>query len=115
MSQEQQSIDAVCIAARDLLVMLQSDDHAYIHDEDLRAIWYSILQSVMILSKALPPASVAQLISALPLSEPGTTTYRDGQPLPRPNRRVALAAAEILGPDGCQLLYHFAVLVTKLS
>lgn len=115
MSQDQQSIDAVCIAARDLLDMLQNEDHAFIPDEDLHEIWASVLQSVVILSKALPPASIGQLIAALPLSEPGVTTYRDGQPLPRPNRRVALATAESLGPERCQLLYHFAVLVTKLS
>lgn len=33
----------------------------------------------------------------------------------RPNRQLALEAADVLGPDYAQLLYRFAVLVTKLA
>ena len=33
----------------------------------------------------------------------------------RPNRKLALEVADILGPDYAQDLYRFAVLVTKLT
>jgi hypothetical protein len=32
-----------------------------------------------------------------------------------PNKRLALEVAEAFGPDWAQVLYHFAVLVTKLA
>lgn len=42
-------------------------------------------------------------------------TAKPGLPESGVNKRLALEAAERLGPDWAQALYHFSVLVTKLA
>ena len=113
----EQSIDTVYLTARDLRIALANGDHAGLPLADLRDIWSEIMQSIAILTKAryCPPELIGQLIKELPLTEKSGVIGLDGKPRYKPNRRLALATAEALGEDAAQDLYHFAVLVTKLS
>lgn len=60
-------------------------------------------------SRKLDYTSIGQLLLKFPLTE------TDNNPDSRPNRALALAVADELGPDWAQALYRFAVLVTKLA
>lgn len=48
--------------------------------------------------------TLAIILASLPISADG-----------RPNRKLALEAADMLGPEKGQDLYHFAVLTTRLT
>jgi len=113
----EQSIDTVYLTARGLSAMLASGDHENLPASDLAEIWSELLQSIAILAKSgqCPPELIGQLIKELPLTGRVGVLGPDGKPRYKTNRRVALATAEALGEDAAQDLYHFAVLVTKLS
>jgi hypothetical protein len=55
----------------------------------------------------LTPNNLAKLLSIIPLTE--------SEDDDRPNRFLALRCADVLGPETAQDLYHFSVLVTKLT
>lgn len=57
----------------------------------------------------LSDKAIANLLLKMPI------TKEPGNPEAGVNKRLALEAAEALGPDWAQSLYRFAVLVTKLA
>lgn len=61
------------------------------------------------------PEDAASILAVLPLTESGTIVSRSGESIPRPNRELALAIADLFSDDEAQSFYHLAVLVTKLK